>query len=48
MKQNTAKKTPTIITGITHSKKNSNIAITFNFKIKNRRSSQMAGAEKTM
>ena len=34
MKQNTAKKTPTMITGITHSKKNSNITITFNFKIK--------------
>lgn len=34
MKQNAAKKTPDIITGITHSTRNSNIAITFNFKIK--------------
>lgn len=34
MKQNAVKKTPATITGITHSTKNSNIAITFNFKIK--------------
>lgn len=47
MKQNAVKKIPAIITGIIYSIKNSNTTITFNFlNKKNRRSSQMAGAEK--
>ena len=49
MKQNAIKKTPVTIIGIMFSTKNSNIAMTLIFfNKKNRRSSQMAGTEKTM
>ena len=47
MKQNAIKKIPVTIIGIINSTKNSNIAITFNFRIKkNRRSSQTAGSKR--